>query len=592
MNAVIGSLEQQEESPSLHDYLAMLRRRRWQLIIPALILFLIAAVAAVAIPASYRSSATILIEQQEIPQDLVRSTVTSYADQRVQVISQRVMNTANLSSIIDKYDLYLEERKRSTLATVVEDMRQDVQLQMVSADVVDPRSGRPTAATIAFTLAYDSKNPATAQKVANEIVSLFLNENVKKRREVAQEASEFLAEETGKLAAQISDLEAKLEVFKGEHGEALPEMKNLYMQLLQRIEDQLRGNLQDARSLEERIVYLELELAQMDPTSKLYSSTGERVLSPSDRLKTLESEYVTVASRYGETHPDRVRIEREIEALRRETGSGGVAELQRQLSDLKSELITLEERYSSQHPDVKRQKRAVAAAEKQLVAARKAGKSRVAPAVDADNPAYIQLESQLQAARSELRSLQVSKAELEAKISDYEERLTKAPKIEREYLTLTRDYENAMSKYREVKNKQQEAELAESLEVESKAERFVLIEPPTLPEKPHSPNRIAILFLGLVLSVAGGFGNVMLREQVDQRIRGVKDLLAVVGTPPLAVIPFLRTDEDIRRKRLRTIIGVISMVLIVVALVLAVHFLYRPLDILYFQLLQRFGLLS
>lgn len=135
--------EYEEEGYSIGDYIAILKRRFWYLVIPALVIFVIAAAVAMLIPAVYRSEAKILIEQQQIPQDLVRSTVTSYADQRVQNISQRVMTTENLGKIIEKYDMYPEQRKETALSEIVAKMREDVKLQMVSADVVDSAADPP-----------------------------------------------------------------------------------------------------------------------------------------------------------------------------------------------------------------------------------------------------------------------------------------------------------------------------------------------------------------------------------------------------------------------------------------------------------------
>ena len=206
---------EEPEGLGLADYLGILRRRIWYLIIPAILIFVVAAAVAAWMPATYRSTATILIEQQQIPQDLVRSTVTSYADQRVQTISQRVMTTANLSKIIEKYNLFADERKSQSMQTVVNRMRSNVKLEMVDAKVVDPRSGSAKQATIAFTLSFDSASPKQAQQVANEMVSLFLDENLRKRQEAARETSAFLQGEAERLAGQIADLEAKVARVQG-----------------------------------------------------------------------------------------------------------------------------------------------------------------------------------------------------------------------------------------------------------------------------------------------------------------------------------------------------------------------------------------
>ncbi len=579
-----------QQPQDLNDYLAILKRRQWQLIVPAVLVFALAVIVALAIPPVYRSSATILIEQQEIPTDLVRSTVTSYASQRIQTISQRVMTLENLGQIIERYNLYPDLVASIGLSSAVEQMREDLKLNMISADVVDPRTGRPGEATIAFSLAFESGAPAQAQQVTNDITTLFLNENIRNRQEAAQQASVFLEREATRLGERIATLEARLALFKEEHGDSLPELMSLNLQLLQRTEERLRENEQAIRTLQERKIYLESELAQLDPYSKLYSATGERVLSAADRLKALEAEYVTVAARYSTSHPDRAKLERELTALRSEVGGGSdLAELNRRLTDQQSELAALRERYSAEHPDVTRMQRAITLTQEQISAARSRGGSQQW-AQDADNPAYVQLRAQLAAADSELASVRQTGRELRTKLQELENRIAQGPKSEREYRTLTRDYDNAVAKYKEVENKRLEAELAESLETERKAERFSLIEPPLLPEKPVKPNRLAIVFLGVVFGVAGGVGHVAVREALDSRIYGAAAVRTVTGAPPLAVIPYLETAAERRRRLLNSLLLLAGLIIAAALVLLAVHVFVTPLDVLWFKLLRKFGI--
>ena len=202
-----------QDVKTLHDYLSVVGRRKSQMLWAGLLILAASLAVAFGLPPVYRSTGTILIEQQEIPVELVRSTVTSYADERIQVIGQRVMTSANLLGIIDKYGLYPDERKREPAEVVVEDMRGDIKVDMVSAEVVDPRTGRPTQASIAFTVSYESRSPQLAQRVSNELVSLYLNENLKTRAQLASDAAKFLAEEGKRLSEQIAELEKKLAEF-------------------------------------------------------------------------------------------------------------------------------------------------------------------------------------------------------------------------------------------------------------------------------------------------------------------------------------------------------------------------------------------
>ena len=580
----------EEDVKGIGDYLGILKRRRRQFIVPALLIFLAVTLAALLIPPTYRSSATILIEQQEIPQDLVRTTVTSYAAERVQVISYRVLTTAKLGEIIERYNLYPKERQQLTLGTVAQRMREeDVKLDMVSADVVDPRTGRPAQATIAFKLSYDHGNPAIAQKVTNELVSLFLNENLKQRRQAAQETAKFLTTEAERIASEISGLEGRLATFKEKHADSLPERMQINLQLMQSTEDRLRANEQSARTLEERRIFLQSALAQMDP----YAGTGsgsQRVLSPAERLKQLELEYVGVAARYAVDHPNRIRLEKEIGTLRREVGNTDPKELKQRLAQQKAELATLRDRYSAEHPDVKKARRAVTATEKQITAlGNGAGSETGTP--NADNPAYIQLRAQLQGAEAELRALQVAREQLQAQRAELEQRINEAPAIERDYRAMVRDYDNATAKYKELKAKQMEAELAQSMEAESKGERFSLIEPPQEPEKPYKPNRLAIFFLGFVFAFGGGFGHVALRETMDTAVRGSRGVMAITGAPPLAVIPYIVTDADLSARRRRRRLWMLAFLAVLGVGVAVLHFVFGPLDVLWFRVLNRLDLM-
>jgi len=111
-----------EQRLRLDDYIAIIRRRKWQAIVPAFILFVIATLAALLIPPTYRSTASLLIEPQEIPPEPVR------ADQRIQVIGQRVMTTSNLSTLIERYDLYPDIHRREGIQMAVEEMRKHIKL--------------------------------------------------------------------------------------------------------------------------------------------------------------------------------------------------------------------------------------------------------------------------------------------------------------------------------------------------------------------------------------------------------------------------------------------------------------------------------
>src|SRR5678816_2759083 len=211
------TMEMEEETKDLREYLSAFRRRKKQIVATVIILFLISAAVAALLPAAYRSTATILIEQQEIPADLVRSTISSYADQRIQVISQRVMTRANLMRVVEQYNLYPSFRATRANEEILQRLTKDIKLDLLKADVIDQRSGSKTTATIAFSLSYEGETPAVAQKVANELVTLFLSENLKNRQQKTAETSTFITEEAAKLSEHVSEIETKLAAFKAKN---------------------------------------------------------------------------------------------------------------------------------------------------------------------------------------------------------------------------------------------------------------------------------------------------------------------------------------------------------------------------------------
>ncbi len=575
-----SELMMEEEVKGLQDYVAMFKRNKNKMILIAAVLFLLTVIIAVKWPATYKSSAIILIEQQEIPQDLVRSTVTSYADQRIQVISQRVMSSANLKKIIKKYGLYQDEIKKEPISVVVEDMREDIHLDMVSADVVDPVSGRPTQATIAFTLSFEHESPQKAQQVANELVNLYLDENLKRRNEVATQATSFLAMEAEKLSEQIDELEKEMADFKEKNATSLPELQQLNMNLMDRTDQQILDTDRQISSLNERILYLQAELAQIEPNMSIFSATGERIYGSADRLKSLQAEYLGLKARYSSNHPDVIKMKKEIEALEKEVGGIDKTEIVAQLKDKRAELAALTKRYSPQHPDVKKLRQVVANLEKEL----KKPLSKRVVKNKPDNPAYIQLLAQLNAAKSDLRAMKATKDKLMDKLDSFQEGLLKAPRVEREYQDLLRDYENATLKYREVKAKQMEAGMAQAMEQGRKAERFSLIEPPLLPDEPDKPNRKVIVLLGFILSIGAALAYALLKESMNPSIYGSKGMLAATGAYPLVVIPYIENEEDLEEaKKLKLKITLATIAAIIIVIVIF-HFFVMPLDVLWYVL--------
>lgn len=577
---------EEQQTKDIQDYIIAIRKRKIAIFwIFSVVLFLTVAVAFL-LPAIYQSGSTILIEQQEIPRELVMSTVTSYAAERIQTIQARVMTRTNLLRIIEKFKLYEDERKFETSEEIIERITEDISLNVISAEVVDPRTGRPSSATIAFSLSYRGESPPKVQRVANELTSLYLNENLTNRTQKAADTSAFFKEESGRLGKIIDGLESKLAVFKQEHANALPELQRLNLEIMQRKEVELTTLDARLRTLDEKAFYLNGQLAQIDPGNPAIPGSVER-------LKVLKAEYASVSSKYSDEHPDVLRLKNEIESLEEETGGSDDADaIAEQLKVLNTELAQKKRKYTAEHPDIVSLQQKINGLNKELSASKKGTDSvKEYYSTQPDNPLYITMQSQLAGVASEIKSLKEQRVGILQKINELEKSLYEAPQVEREYLVLKRDYENAVVRYQETKAKQMRADVAKQLESESKGERFTLIDPATLPEKPIKPNRPAIVFLGLILALGCSLGFAIVADVISGAVRGPRGIQRLLGVMPLSIIPYeMNLHDKAKTKRIKKRVIILFIASIIFALIF-IHFVVSPLDVLWFRIMRKIDIL-
>ncbi|MDZ3991734.1 GumC family protein [Pseudomonas sp. Teo4] len=512
---------------SLKDYISIIKDRALLLGVSIVVILAVTVAVAVTVPPIYQSTGTILVESQQISPDLVSANNNSFADERIEVIRQRVMTRENLLRIINKYNLFADKGKRYTESDKIEHMRTAIVVATLSTFV----KGRGEA-TVAFNVSYEDKRPDVAKEVANELVTLFLNENLKQRTERASETTEFLTQEANKLGSELASLENQLADFKQAHSNALPEHQELRMSMLSRAELEFREVDRDYKAAQEELRYLELELSAANAGLTTRMETGRPAAEQPQDLASLKAEYARLLGKYKDAHPDVQAVKRKIQALESTGGNG------------------------------------VAVAESNLDAAR--------------------VRTRIEAAKSRIASLAEQKRQLSQKMEGYEKEIIEAPQVERGLVTLMRDHENARKKYEEIRAKEMGAKITESLEQENKAERFVLLEPPLMPEKPVKPNRKKIVALGVVLAPAGGGALIMLLEMLNQRVRGVGALENVVGKRVLVAVPFISTQAELaQRRRWRTLVIVAGLLLVAIMLAM-VHLFYMPLDLLLFKAMARF----
>ena len=530
-------MQQNLQLMKVEDYFAILKRRKLSMLITFSLLLMVAILIAYLLPSIYRSEATILTERQEIPTDLVDTTVTGFVQERVKSLTQLLLTREKLWEIANKFDLYSESRTPENRFDITTQMKESIEVDMVDVKTSAPDNFRQGLATIAFTVAYEAEDPYKAQAVTDELALLFIDENKRLRSKHAEEVSKFLQAEGDRLNKQITELESQLAEFKQNQQTSLPEHMDLNIQLFEKTNNEIERTKERIRLLEDQINALQAELSITKPNQDIYTDTGKKVLTGDERLSLLTAEYLRLSARYSAQHPDLIKLRREIEALGGESNVSGVTALIEKLTVLKNKLSEAKRKYSADHPDVISLQKAVAGVERGLQTASitSSRSSRISSAPD--NPRYVALKTQLDAAAGNLTSERTKLSQLNEKSSEYEKRLFQTPVVERDYKLLARDYENARNKYDEIRNKQLEARLAIDLESSNKGQQFKIAQRAFLPSTPDRPNRLGIILLGFLIASAGAAGIATIKEYMDRTIHSAKDLVSVFRAPPLASIP-------------------------------------------------------
>ncbi|HVJ42073.1 MAG TPA: hypothetical protein VM639_11265 [Dongiaceae bacterium] len=540
------------EPVGLSDYLTIWRRHRLAYFLSAIGILAAAVAFAFLWPPKYRSTGTIQIEQPEIPQDVMatgptdfNAAVQAFIDQRIEQIHDRITATPNMIEVITKFNLYPDLRDHMPMAQVVKQMQDAIKLDLRSSDLANPSAAQHLNArqlsAIAFTISFDYGNPLVAQEVANELISRFLNADLKQRHDQAAATSAFIADQIAQLEKQLSDQEKEMTAFREQHKGTRPEDLPFNMQMAASTEQQVATLSQQLQALDRQRGDLQAQIANTEPYSRVVDD-GQLLTTPAVQLKALQGKLAAMEGQYGPQFPDIVKLKKQIAGLEAQVGKNGNAK-------------------TTSNGSVG----------------------------DADNPAYIMLTYQLRSLDQQYRSLQNQQDDARRQKEDYDARVAATPAVERQFAALNRDYDNAQLRFRDLKEKQLAASMNQQLEQDRKGERLTMIDSPDLPTSPRMPPRKIVLALGLVMSFFGGFAGVYLMEMLNSSVHGTRQLTAIVGVPPLVAVPRIATPVERRRRRIYGLAAGVGAVVIVVGGADLYDQYVQPLDVLWAAIAQRLG---
>lgn len=476
---------------TLDDYLVMLRRRKWMVLIPTLVVPILAYMVSLKLPNSYTSKTLVLVENQKVPENYVKPIMTEDLSYRLGTMQEQILSRTRLQPIIERFHLY---ESSSAIDDKLGEMRKAISVKPVLPDV-----GQRTGGVPGFSVAYTYRDPRTAQQVCSEITSMFMEENLKARQQSAQGTTEFLEKQLEESKQKLDEQDAKLAAFKSKYIGQLPEQEQTNMGLLNGLNTQL-----DATNSA-------ITRTQQDKTMA-ESLLGQQLAS--------------------------------WRASQKMEGSNDPEMLQKQLADLQNKLLALRARYTEDHPDVMKAKNEIEKMRERLHEAEASASTPSTPDATKKTslmePANIQqLRLQIEQQKSFIKSKSEEQTRLEQQIRTIQSRVQMTPMVEEQYKGITRDYTTALGFYNELLAKKNSSQMATSLEMRQQGEQFRVMDPPNLPERPSFPNRPLIalggLGGGLILGVVIAFA----MELFDKSLRTEEDVQLYLGLPALAAVPIL-----------------------------------------------------
>ena len=503
----------------VEDYTDILRRHKGWVFGPFLLTLVASVVGVYLWPDSYESVARVKIVPQQVPQNMVQSSITQDMTDRITAMATTVLSRNVLTTIINNFDLYPRERKRLPMEDVVELMLKSVQINPIMAAGSNGRN------VPAFTVQFSYENRLLANKVVQDLVSRFMSENQSNRSNATIETTQFLKDSVEQAKKDLDGLEQKLSQFRAQNAGRLPDQVDMNMRQL----TALQTNYQFLTSSKNRA---DMEKLQLE--TNLRVETGQRA-----ELAREAPQATAAAAGKSERLQE---VERDI----------------RNLEDLLN--VTLQ-KFKEAHPDVQniRSRLEIAKNRKQEFLKEEAETKKPAVVPVGNHQSQLELlalDGNIQRLESASRAKDLEIAELETQIKQAQAAITKvegqistAPLGQQQYEDLLRERQIANEKYVDLDGRLSKAQLSQDLENRGQGERLELLDAASLPQYPTEPKRPTVIGMGAGLGLLLGVVMAAVREMKDTSLKNLKDVRAYTQLAILGSVPLLENDFVVRRRK-------------------------------------------
>jgi len=527
--------QQQTTALKPEQVLEIILRRRWLIIIPLCIALTAGCFYTLKAPKTYMASTTILIQPQKVPTDYVQSIVSSDSQQRINTISQQILSRTNLESIINQFGLF-QDAKNMYPEDKINNMRERV--------IVTQTSSRYQS-TEAFAISFTGPDPEIVMKVANQLASFFMDENLKARELQAVGTSDFLESELEKIKIKLEDREKEIAAYRAKHMGGLPGELDANLRTLDRLQLQYSDDLNTLRDTQNDVALLKTQISRLKEMARGGLTTlqsdgtiaGAIVRSPLEQQYELEKRQLDeFLIKYTVQHPEVIKLKK------------SVADLKIKLEKEKQERISGDKGSS----DTREQ--------------------------SSNNAILFQHEFTLRQMENEINNLKANIQQIKETMQVYQKRVEDTPKREQELQSIQRDYNNIKESYNSLLARRLEAELAVNMEKKQKGEQFRILDYARLPKKPISPDVRKLLMLSLALGLGIGGGTAFLLEFLNPALRREEQIETEIGLPILASIPPLEKPGEVKKRWIGLVAFTIFCIYAITILTIFVFFYLKGIN--------------
>jgi polysaccharide chain length determinant protein (PEP-CTERM system associated) len=507
----------------VEDYIDILRRHKGWIFGPFLFTVVASVVGVYLYPDNYLSQAVVKIVPQQVPQNMVQSAINQQMSDRINSMAQTILSRTVLTTIINTFNLYQRERSRMPIEDVIELMKKDIQILPVSS----PTSANDRIPAFAVTFSYE--NRLLAQRVVQDLVSRFIDENIRNRSNATFQTTQFIKDQLDDAKKQLDDSENKLASFRMVNNGRLP--------------DQVDSNMRSLSALQSEATFLNSQISRANQ-DKLQLESNIRIMKDQLNVLTKDGSPATAAA-----------AERRSERLQ---------EAERDIQTWENQLSSLRQHYKDSHPDVQNAigQLDLARKRREQIASDESAKKQEAP-VAAAAPVSGQTVREARELDANIRRMQSALEGRDLEIQDYvkqmkrsaesikayQGRIETVPLGEKQYADLMRDRDLAKDKFIDLSEKLAKAEIAQEMEGRKQGETLELLDPASLPTTPTEPKRPLVIAIGAALGLMLGVVIAAAREMKDTSLKNLKDVRAYTQMAILGSIPLLENDFVVRRRR-------------------------------------------